>query len=119
MGIDGISKKGPTPPTAPTPSEAGTKATFVVGGPSGPVPTTVGPLDEASRAMLDGVRKGDVTLDAFVEHRIETATAHLRHLPPGQLEGIRAELRSRMVTDPSLVELLRQATGQVLPADPE
>jgi hypothetical protein len=46
---------------------------------------------------------------------VEEATAHLGGLPAVELEGIRKALRERLTTDPALVDLVRGATGQVIP----
>jgi|SRR6516165_7908775 hypothetical protein len=119
MGIDRIGKNGPPVPvpeaggpSAPRPAEhafrvpSATKAT---------APTGV----DASRPAepLDRLRAGEVDLGGYVDLKVHEATAHLSSLPPVELEKIRSALREKLANDPELVDLLRMATGEVLPPD--
>lgn len=115
MGIDGIGKKGP--PAPPPPKDAG-----------GPVRSgeATRPFDaskaasaastnavEAPRTALDRFRAGEIDVNGYVDMKVDEATAHLQALPPSQLEQVKASLRERLTTDPSLVDLVRAATGAV------
>jgi hypothetical protein len=63
------------------------------------------------------LRTGGVGLDRYLDLKVDEATAHLGPLPPSQLEMIRSALRERIASDPTLVDLVRAATGAV-PAPP-
>jgi hypothetical protein len=120
MGIDRIGKNGP-PAAAPEVggsaarpagqafqvSEAGTPKAV---GATGVDPTrSAGPLER--------LRAGEVDLGGYVDLKVHEATAHLSSLPPVELEKIRSALREKLASDPELVDLLRTATGEVLPPD--
>ncbi len=65
-----------------------------------------------SVAPVDRLRAGEVDLDGYLDQKVGEATAHLRGLHPTELEGIRATLRDQLAHDPTLVDLVQQATGQ-------
>jgi hypothetical protein len=115
MGIDGIGKKGP--PAPPPPKEAGAPARS--GEATRPfdagkaVPAGSAQPVEASRPALDRFRAGEIDVNGYVDQKVNEATAHLGALPPAQLEQVKASLRERLRTDPSLVDLVRAATGAV------
>ena len=117
MGIDSIGKKGPpVPPPAPDakgavrPTEAARP--FEIPGSSS---VAQGAPVEAPRTALDRFRAGEIDVKGYVDIKVDEATAHLRGLPPADLEHVRASLRDRLATDPGLVDLVRTATGSVPP----
>lgn len=115
MGIDRIGNKGP--PTPPPSGEIGgiassparTERTFQV-----PGATASAPAVAATRpvAALDRLRAGEIDLDGYLDLKVDEATGHLASLPPVELAGIRGALRDRLASDPTLVDLVRTATGQ-------
>jgi hypothetical protein len=124
MGIDGIGKKGP--PTRPAQAPPGS-----VGGVSRPheasrpfrvsePSTDASPAEQAgavapARTALERLRAGEIDAQQYVDAKVGDATAHLQGLPAVELEAIRKALRERLTTDPALVDLVRGATGQVIP----
>ena len=52
-------------------------------------------------------------MNGYVDLKVHEATAHLKALPPAELEQLRAALRDRLASDPGLVDLVRAATGAV------
>jgi hypothetical protein len=115
MGIDGIGKKGPPAPPAPGPVGGAQRANetgraFEVPRSGSPAPA---PAVEASRTALDRLRAGEIDVEGYVDAKTTEATAHLGALPAGRLAEIRAALRDRMVSDPTLADLLRTAAGNV------
>jgi hypothetical protein len=119
MGIDGIGKKGP--PAPPLPKEGATPARpaeagrpFEVSGPARPAPAgQTGAVAPLAPTPLERLRAGEVDVNGYVELKVREATAHLAALPPAELEAIRSALRGRLASDPTLVELVRTATGAV------
>jgi hypothetical protein len=76
----------------------------------------VAPTSEvAASPALDGVKNGTLDVHGYVEAKVHEATAHLAHLSPAQLEGVRSILREQLTNDPHLAELVEQATGHALP----
>jgi hypothetical protein len=73
-----------------------------------------GPVAPA-RTALERLRAGEIDASQYVDAKVEEATAHLQSLPAVELEAIRKALRERLTTDPALVDLVRGATGQVIP----
>jgi hypothetical protein len=60
---------------------------------------------------LDRLRAGEIDVHGYVEAKVQEATAQLGVLPLDQLESIRAALRQRMASDPTLADLLRTVAG--------
>jgi hypothetical protein len=121
MGIDGIGKGGP-PPIAPA-GDAGRAtapgASRVFEAPATPEAGTaetaaasVGKATPPSDA-LGALRSGAVDLDGYLDLKVGEATAHLGPLPAADLGRLRAALRERLATDPTLVDLVKSATGSV------
>jgi hypothetical protein len=124
MGIDGIGKKGPpTPPAQTPPGTVGgasrpqeTSRPFAVSQPSPGAPRAEHAGEVApARTALERLRAGEIDASQYVDAKVGEATAHLHGLPPVELEAIRKTLRERLTTDPALVDLVRGATGQVIP----
>jgi hypothetical protein len=96
------------------PAPAGPAQPFTVGGASAAAPIS----SPGAPTALDRLRAGELSLDGYIESRVDEATAHLvGSLPPGgvapaALESIRSALRDRITSDPLFVELVQTATGQ-------
>ena len=114
MGIDRVGKgappveapglEGAAAPAAPAQPFSGAGAAAPVSSPGAPT-------------ALDRLRAGELTLDGYIESRVDEATAHLVGSTPGgvapaALESIRGALRDRITSDPLFVELVQTATGQ-------
>jgi len=66
------------------------------------------PESEALRQL----RRGEITLDEYLDYQADIAVAHLKGLvDSGRLQGIRSMIREQMASDPVLVEQLRRTTG--------
>ena len=66
----------------------------------------------AGASPLDKLRAGEIDVNGYVDARIEQATSGLKGLTEKQLGSIRSVLREQMMTDPSLADLVQQATGR-------
>jgi hypothetical protein len=113
MGIDGIGKPGP--PVAPA-STGATPAAADVERPSFAEHATearaAGPA-EAPQGALERLRAGAIDVDQYLDIKVREATSALTPLPPAQVESVRSALRERLASDPTLVDLVRTATGAV------
>ncbi|MDP9035338.1 MAG: hypothetical protein M3O50_11065 [Myxococcota bacterium] len=121
MGIDGIRNSGKSGSGAPpsrseqsgaTPNaraERPFQATLPEPAQTAPA-SALGP-GNISRSALDRLRAGDLDLNGYVDVKVNDATAHLKALPASELEAVRSALRTRMASDPTLVELVRTVTG--------
>lgn len=126
MGIDRIGKGGGLPPTSGLGNEAGTSgvkgtgATFelerpgAIDGKTAQAASAVsgaGAVDASS--PLGRLQRGEIDLDRYLDLKVEGATAKLQGLSADELASIKDMLRDQMATDPQLVELVRNATGQL------
>lgn len=115
MGIDGIGKKPPTPP--PATQTGGPSRAHEAGRPfevTRPAPAAqAAPVQPLAPTPLDRLRAGEIDVNGYVELKVNEATAHLAALPPSELEAVRSALRDRLASDPTLVDLVRTATGAV------
>lgn len=115
MSIDRIGKGPRLPPTTtPAAGSAGpTARPFSVGGTGVASATSTTGLSPAEQ-----VRRGDLSLDQYLDLRAQEATRHLEgRLGAADLQRIQQTLRDQLRTDPALQELVRAATGQRLPED--
>jgi hypothetical protein len=115
MGIDRIQKNSPSPPPSPERVDRGRAAEsgrpFEVTGAQTGAP--VAPGVEPPHSALDRWRAGEIDLNGYLDLKVREATAHLTTLPAPELDAIRSALRDRMAGDPTLVELVRTATGGI------
>jgi hypothetical protein len=120
MGIDRIGKSGGVIPPAPAagagsasrPEEAARPFEVSKSGATAPAARV-----EAATA-LERLRLGEIDLEGYLDAKVDEVTSHLTGLPGAELASIRGALRERLATDPTLVELVRQATGRAPdPAD--
>ena len=58
--------------------------------------------------MFSRMRAGAISISAYLDDKIATATAHLRHLSPSKRNFIENSLRAQLHTD--LGDLVRRAT---------
>jgi len=65
---------------------------------------------------LEKVRSGELSVEAYVEERVEQALALMnRHMKPDELDQVRHVLREHVMTDPGLRKQLTELTGKPLP----
>jgi hypothetical protein len=109
MSVDGIGKP-PTPDVsgpagAPSASAAVPSQPFRVEQPPAAAPARV---SEA----LASFSRGEITLDQYLDQRVEDASAHLEGvISPAQVDFVKQSLREQLETDPVLVELVRRTTA--------
>ena len=89
------------------------------------VPAFEGPRVEAPAATdavaptspLERLKTGELDLAGYIDARVNDATSHLEGLGSEKVGAIREHLRSASASDPALVDLVQQATGQT-PEEP-
>jgi hypothetical protein len=120
MGIDRIGKSGGIAPPATSGSgsasrseEAGRPFEVSKSGPTAPA------SEVKAATALERLRLGEIDLEGYLDAKVDEATYHLRGLPGAELSSIRGALRERLATDPALVELVSQATGEVARRNPD
>jgi hypothetical protein len=72
--------------------------------------------DAAPATSLERLRAGQIDVNAYLDAKVDEATAHLHGLPRAELEAIRKMMRDQLATDPALAGLVKQATGHAPPA---
>jgi len=124
MGVDGIGKGGGVPPRAPgaggppeaSPAQGSTSAgkPFEVdrGGASEPAAPVAAPDRADPASPLGRLRAGEVDVHGYIDLRVDEATRSLRGLSAEEIDAIKSTLRDQLRTDPALVDLVREATGQ-------
>ena len=121
--VDGIGKGGPprgvggTPPATGPAKTAETGKTFEVHQ-SREATAIEAPANVNANGPLEQLKAGKIDFNQYVDLKVQEATSHLEGLSPAQLDTIKSMLRDRMATDPELVDLVKQATGQA-PSVPE
>ncbi len=114
MPIDPIGKGGGIPPQTPGPTGpdavAPTKAFEV--SPAGGAQKAEG-AQAVSAGPLDELRAGKIDVNRYVDLKLDEATAHLKGLHTSELAHIRDVLRDKIVHDPQIADLVRQAAGAV------
>jgi hypothetical protein len=121
MGIDRIGKGGTASPAPPsTPSETSldrTSSPARIGRPFEPQSSAPvdgpSPAGAAAAGPLQRLQSGNLTLDRYLDAKVDEATAQLA-LSPSDLSAVRAALRERLASDPTLVDLVLSATGAVV-----
>ncbi len=123
MPIDRIGKGGGIPPQVPStgPGETAPTKPFQVNPTGGSLETQKTKAASAVEASpLEKLRAGKIDVDQYVELKLDHATSHLQGLHADELGAVREVLRDKIVQDPQLVDLVRQATGRVpTPRDDE
>ena len=75
------------------------------------LPAKIAPVDDDS---LQKVRRGELSLDEYLEERVERALAHVKgKVSDERLLLLRETVREHLRTDPTVVEMVRLLTGQV------
>jgi len=112
MGIDGIGKPGGIKPGAIEGIEGG--ATEVDSATGDFSLNQVGETQQAeASSALGQLERGEISLDEYLNGRVEGAVAHLNgKLSTEQLDFVKEQLREQLSSDPVLSELVRRATGQ-------
>ncbi len=65
---------------------------------------------------LEKLRHGELTLEAYVEDRVELAMARVdQHMSVEQREQVRQVLREHVMTDPALQKQLAELAGVAIP----
>ena len=122
MGIDRIGKGGAPPPAGPA-SSKGAGPSDRVRGPEPSRPFEIRPerAGEAAKAAeigatgsspLERLRTGQIDLNGYLDLKVDQATAHLHGLSPAELGAVKTMLRDQIAQDPSLTDLVKQATGR-------
>lgn len=113
MGIDGIGKPGPVAPAPPAstgvtpPAAHADRAPFSERAAEARAPSSM----VGAHAALEQLKAGSINLDGYLDIKVQEATASVGDLAPTQLASMRSALRERMSNDPTLVDLVRKATG--------
>jgi hypothetical protein len=109
MPIDRLGPKGP--PTPPPAASGPGRPAESFGSPEAARPAPAIGAAGPSEA-LQRLRAGDIDLSQYVDLKVQHATAHLSGVvTPAELEAVRAQLRDRLSSDPTLVDLVHTAAG--------
>lgn len=74
--------------------------------------TTSPATGRAASEQLERLRRGEITLDEYLDFRADEGVRHLKGLiSDEQLELVRETIRDHAEMDPVFVELIRRATG--------
>lgn len=117
MSIDGIGRP-PRPPGGIGPAEGpqpagGAEKAFQV------ERSAEAQAVSSSSAALTRLEKGEISLDQYLDARVDDALAPLvARLAPEQIEFVKSSLRAELATDPVLQELVKRVTAAV-PASTE
>ncbi len=77
-----------------------------------------GPLERPVSEALASFRRGEITLDDYLEAQVDTAVAHLKgRVSEERLQTVREVLLESLRSDPDLAESVLRLTGQS-PAEP-
>jgi len=117
MGIDRIGK-GAGPGVSGIGAEVPETREIGKGSETGePFRVGKGTAVESAATSLDRLRAGEISVDQYLDRKVEEGTAHLDgKLSTEQLEFVKNSLREQLSSDPVLVDLVRSATGAIPPA---
>jgi hypothetical protein len=74
------------------------------------LPAKISPVDDS----LQKVRRGEMSLDDYLEERVEHALVHVKgKVSVERLQMLRETVREHLRTDSTVIEMVRQLTGQV------
>jgi hypothetical protein len=125
MGIDGIGKPRPTgealAPQGAAGAGAAVPAAQVDRAPFSARTTETHATNPATgpQSPLDQLKAGAIDLDRYLDIKVQEATTSIADLAPAQVDRVRTALRERLSSDPTLVDLVRKATGALeVPAPP-
>ena len=114
MGVDGINGPGGSGIPEPPAQDGASPGEFSVTGPSGTASSGVAASGAAAAASseLDRVASGELSVEQYLDARVERATSHLvGALPAEQLQDLKEVLREQLATDPVLVHLVSRVLG--------
>ena len=118
--VDGIGKGGPKiPPQAGTPTGVGGPSKVGETGRTFEVQKTQQTQAVSGPTPAEQLRSGQISVDQYLDMKVNEATAHLQGLTPVQLDAIKSMLRDQISTDPALADLFKQTTGHTPPASDE
>jgi len=123
LGIDRVGSGG-VPPEAPVAEQGtGRSSATRAEAPQFDVSRGARPVDAPTEvkpsAALEGVRNGSLDVNGYVDAKVHDATAHLSHLTPTQLATVQGLVRSQLLADPHLRDLVQHATGIAPPKEDE
>lgn len=112
MGVDGINGAGPSgPPDALPATDSAEAAT--------PFSAVTAAGEVRPVTDLDRVASGELSVEQYLDARVERATGHLANaLAPDQLAALQEELREQLATDPMLQRLVQRTLGVTAPEPP-
>jgi hypothetical protein len=119
MGIDGIGKPRPTGGTVASPGAAGAgaapPAAQVDQAPfnARAAQTHAASSADGPQSPLEQLKAGAIDLGQYLDIKVQEATASIADLAPAQVDRVRTALRERLSSDPTLVDLVRKATGAI------
>ena len=129
MGIDGIGNRGGAggiggaggasgagAPAGPTGATGAKETSFDahLDPQAGAQPAAaVGQVAGVDAGPLAQLRSGHISLNQYLDQKVDQATTHLDALPAHQRAAIREALRAQMSSDPALTDLVQKATGQL------
>jgi hypothetical protein len=114
MGLDGVGRGG-TPgvslpqvgaPSAGKTFQAPTEADSVA------PPVSVAAQVVTEPTPLDRWRAGEIDREAYLDLKVDDATAHLQGLHPEELDAVKTVLRGQLASDPALGDLVRRVTSK-------
>jgi hypothetical protein len=71
-------------------------------------------VEDAESESLRRFRRGELSLDEYLDEQAEEAMAHVKgRVPADTLASIRFVLREKLRSDPVLIEMVRRTTGLV------
>jgi hypothetical protein len=116
MSINGIGGGG-FRPTAPAPASQAVEKTGKKFDLSTSQTQSAKEVASATPSELQKVQSGELTMDQYLDQRVDTAVSHVSsRLSPEQLGAVRQQLKDQLSTDPVLRQLVKQATGSSPPA---
>ena len=62
-------------------------------------------------SALERLRAGQIDMNGYLDLKVDQATAHLEGLGSHELAAVKSMLRDQIANDPSLTDLVKQATG--------
>lgn len=114
MGIDGIGGKPPIGPNAGALGPSSPRGEGFSLERGAETAGAQGPADVSATSELERFHAGELSLDEYMDTRVDKAVAHLTSvLPPEQLELLKEQLKDQFKSDPNLQALLQRATGVV------
>jgi hypothetical protein len=115
MSIDGIGKKAGAVPTAPT--ETGKTSSVDKAKAEFRVRETTETANVQSTGAAAEVRAGTMSVNDYLDVRVHEATQHLSGMGPNDLSTLKDLLKDQLRSDPALIDLVKNATGQAPPEE--